>query len=144
MAVTFQVTLDCADPDRLARFWAAALGYQLQDPPAGFDSWPAFLATQGWSEDEWGAASAIVDPAGVGPRLFFQRVPEPKVSKNRVHLDVNVGGGHAVSLAERRRKVSAAVERLEALGATRGAEFELHAEYWLVMSDPEGNEFCLQ
>ncbi|HEX7124175.1 MAG TPA: VOC family protein [Thermodesulfobacteriota bacterium] len=146
MTPSIQVTFDCADPDRLARFWADVLGYQVQPPPPGFASWPEFLAARGIPEHEQPVASAIVDPVGAGPRLFFQKVPEGKRAKNRVHLDVNVGGGHAAPLAERRVRVDTAVERLVKAGAAR-----LHAhedprlgEYWVVMQDPEGNEFCLQ
>jgi hypothetical protein len=144
MATSIQVTFDCADPDRLATFWAAALGYQKQDPPEGYATWPEFLAAQGVPEDQWNAASAVVDPDGVGPRLFFQRVPEPKASKNRVHLDVNVGGDRTTPPDERRQRVDAEVERLSRIGATELRAHEEHGEYWIVMQDPEGNEFCLQ
>ena len=144
MATSIQVTFDCADPDRLATFWAAALGYQKQDPPEGYASWPEFLAAQGVPEDQWNSASAVIDPAGVGPRIYFQRVPEPKAVKNRVHLDVNVGGGHTTSPAERQQRVAAAVERLIGLGAAHVGEYEQLGEHWVVMQDPEGNEFCLQ
>ncbi|GIV95690.1 MAG: glyoxalase [Herpetosiphonaceae bacterium] len=144
MARTIQVVIDCADPAGLAPFWAQLLGYKLQDPPAGYDSWEAFLAAQGIPEDQWNSASAIVDPDGRGPRIFFQRVPEPKAVKNRVHLDVNVGGGHATPFEERRRRVDEAVERAIGLGATKLRAYEQRGEYWVVMQDPEGNEFCLQ
>jgi hypothetical protein len=144
MATAFQVTFDCADPDRLARFWAAALGYKLQDPPAGFATWPAFLDDQGIQEELWNSASAVVDPDGNGPRIFFQQVPEPKRVKNRVHLDVNVGGGHGTPIEERQRRVHTEVERLVGLGATRQSAVEQRGEYWVVMHDPERNEFCLQ
>ena len=92
MATGVQIVFDCADPDTLATFWAAALHYKKQDPPSGFASWPDFLKAQGIPEQEWNSASAIVDPDGAGPRIYFQRVPEGKVVKNRVHLDLNVGG----------------------------------------------------
>ena len=144
MATPIQVTFDCADPDRLATFWATALGYKKQDPPAGYATWPEFLATQGVPEDRWNAASAIVDPEGIGPRIYFQHVPEPKTVKNRVHLDVNVGGGRDTPDDERRGRVNAAVERLLGAGATRLRACAEHGEYWVVMQDPEGNEFCLQ
>lgn len=144
MAVSFQVTFDCADPDALATFWATALEYKKQDPPEGFGTWQEFLIAQGVPEDQWDSASAVVDPAGVGPRLFFQRVPEPKTAKNRVHLDVNVGGGRGTSPEERRGRVDAAVARLVGVGAARVRAFDQHGEYWIVMTDPEGNEFCLQ
>lgn len=145
MSTSIQLVFDTADPDREARFWAEALGYRLQPPPDGFDTWPAFLRQQGVPEGQWNDASAIVDPAGSGPRLFFQRVPEAKVAKNRVHLDLNVSGGHGVALEERQRRVDAEVVRLKSLGATdeRGA-IEKNGEYWTRMNDPEGNEFCVQ
>jgi hypothetical protein len=144
VATSVQVTFDCADPDGLATFWAAALGYRKQDPPPGYATWPEFLTAQGVPENQWDSASAIVDPDGVGPRFFFQRVPEGKTVKNRMHLDVNVGGGTAVSEAERRERVQAAAERLVGLGATRGDAYEELGGHWIVMQDPEGNEFCLQ
>ena len=95
MAVPIQVTFDCADPDRLAHFWADLLGYALDSPPPGFDSWEDWLREQGIPESEWNSASAVSDPEGHGPRIFFQRVPEQKQQKNRVHLDVNAGGPRA-------------------------------------------------
>ncbi|HYF66176.1 MAG TPA: VOC family protein, partial [Herpetosiphonaceae bacterium] len=85
MATSVQVVFDCADPTRLSEFWAATLGYKLQDPPGGAASWEEWLTAQGIPESEWNSASAIVDPDGKGPRIFFQRVPEPKTVKNRVH-----------------------------------------------------------
>ncbi len=143
MAKTFQVVMDCADPDRLAAFWAAAIGYKPQDPPPGYDSWDGFLRAQGIPEEEWNSASAVVDPDGVGPRLYFQRVPEPKVVKNRVHLYLNQGD-HETPPEERRRRVDAEVERLKGLGASELYRMEQHGDYWVTMADPEGNEFCVQ
>ncbi len=102
------------------------------------------LTAIGVPEAEWNRASAIVDPEGRGPRIYFQQVPEPKVVKNRVHLDVNVGGGPGISTDERRTRVDAAIERLCDLGATKLRPYEENGEYWVVMQDPEGNEFCLQ
>jgi len=144
MATSVQVTFDCADPDRLATFWAAALRYQKQPPPDGYATWQEFLAAQGVPADRWNAASAVIDPDGIGPRIYFQQVPEPKMSKNRVHLDVNVGGGHTAPLDERRKRVDAEIERLIRIGATRLRACDQYDEYWVVMQDPEGNEFCLQ
>jgi hypothetical protein len=144
MATGFQVVIDCADPDRVATFWASALGYKLQDPPEGYATWEEFLTKIGVPEDEWDKASAVVDPDGVGPRLYFQKVPEGKVVKNRVHMDVNVGGGSSIPIEERKKRVDAEVERLKAEGATVFRPMEEHDEYWVVMQDPEGNEFCLQ
>ncbi len=146
MATSFQVTIDCDDPASLSAFWATALGYQLQDPPTGFATWQDFLKAQNVPEHLWNSASAVIDPQGTGPRIFFQQVPEPKVTKNRVHLDVNVGGGRNVPLEERRQKVYAEVERLVAAGATKveSRNHQAMGEFWVVMTDPEGNEFCLQ
>jgi hypothetical protein len=145
MATSIQLVFDTASPDRVARFWAAALGYVLQDPPNGFESWEAFLEAQGVPREEWDSASAIVDPNGSGPRIYFQRVPEPKVAKNRLHMDLNVGGGRTVPLDERKRRVDIEVARLKGLGASdeRGS-IERDGEYWVRMNDPEGNEFCVQ
>jgi catechol 2,3-dioxygenase-like lactoylglutathione lyase family enzyme len=144
MAVPIQVTFDCADPDRLAHFWADLLGYELDSPPEGFDSWEAWLTEHGVPESEWNSASAVSDPDGRGPRIFFQRVPEQKQQKNRVHLDVNAGGARGRPDDERRAGVDAAVERAIALGATKVRLVEERGERWYVMLDPEGNEFCLQ
>jgi Glyoxalase-like domain len=144
VATSIQVVFDCADPDKLARFWAEALHYKLQDPPAGFESWQAFLQAQGVPESDWNSASALVDPDGGGPRVFFQRVPEGKTVKNRVHLDLNVGGGRQSPIDERRRRIAAEVERLSRLGARQDREVTERDEYFVKMFDPEGNEFDLQ
>lgn len=144
MATRVQVTFDCADPDALSHFWAAALGYKLQDPPAGFESWQHFLREHSIPEEEWDKASAIVDPEGMGPRIYFQKVPERKADKNRLHLDLNVGGGWMLPVEERKQRVGAEAERLAGIGATIQGPHQEGDEYWVVMKDPEGNEFCLQ
>ena len=144
MAIPIQVTFDCADPDRLAHFWADLLGYELDAPPEGYDSWEAWLTEQGVPESEWNSASAVSDPDRGGPRIFFQRVPEQKQQKNRVHLDVNAGGPRGTPADERRARVDAAVERAVAIGATKVRLVEERGERHYVMLDPEGNEFCLQ
>lgn len=143
MATQVQVAIDCVGPDRLAHFWAEALGYQLQPPPDGYANWEDFLVEMGIPEDEHDNASAIVDPEGIGPRLLFQRVPEPKTAKNRMHLDLNQVT-HEMLPEEARRVVDEAVDRLKDIGATELYRMDLHGEYWVTMSDPEGNEFCLQ
>src|SRR6266540_2119991 len=144
MATSVQVVIDCADPARLANFWASALGYKLQDPPDGYSTWEEFLRAMRIPEEDWNSASAVVDPEGTKPRIYFQRVPEGKVVKNRVHLDLNVGGGHQASPDERRSRILAEVDRLKGLGATAmkpgdepGATNEF-GEFWVVMHDPEG------
>lgn len=126
----FQVTFDCVQPVRVARFWCEVLGYVEE-----FDPNEPLLDDLPWA--------ACVDPTGVGPRLFFQRVPEGKLVKNRVHLDVRAGAGLVGE--ERLAKLNAEGDRLEALGATR---FQLQLadeenESCLTMLDIEGNEFCL-
>jgi len=143
MAMGIQVVFDCANPDRLARFWAEALHYKVQDPPEGFATWEAFLISIGVPKEEWDDASAIVDPEGEGPRIYFQRMDTPKPAKNRIHLDVNASGGRKDSPPERRKRVDVEVERLLALGL--GATMH-HADedgdwYFVTMLDPEGNEF---
>jgi hypothetical protein len=139
-----QVTFDAADPDRLARFWAEALpGYQLQPPPPGFDSWDAFLAANDVPPEHRNDASAIVALDSSGPRVFFQKVAEAKSAKNRVHLDLQSGGGPSVPLEEQQARIRTEVERLVALGASVvGDKAELGVA-WTVMTDPEGNEFCV-
>ena len=144
MSTSVQVTFDCHDPDTLAHFWADLLGYELDPPPPGFDSWEAWLRDQDIPESDWNSASAVSDPDGNGPRIFFQRVPEAKDRKNRVHLDVNAGGPRDTPDEERRPAVDAAVERAIGLGATKVRLVDERGERHYVMQDPEGNEFCLQ
>ena len=141
MATPVQVTFDAADPAALGRFWAAVLGYVEQPPPPGFDSWDAFLDSVGVPPDQRDTRYAIVDPDGAGPRFFFQKVPEGKTAKNRVHLDVNVGAGYEGEARTQRVKEEA--DRIEALGASRQREAVERGEFWIVMQDPEGNEFCV-
>ncbi len=138
-----QVVIDCADPAALARFWAAALaprGYSVPAPPGDFADWPAFLEAQGVPPERWNDASALESEGH--PRIFFQRVDEPKTVKNRVHLDLLAGGGPTVPLEQQRARVAAEVHRLESLGARRVGEHTEMGVHWVVMSDPEGNEFC--
>jgi len=130
-----QVVFDCADPERVARFWAAALGYELQ--------WEWDQQTTQWMLDgglppqDVGARSAIVHPAGAGPRLYFQRVPEGKAGKNRVHVDVKAPEG----------ELATEVARLVGLGATvlheHDGDFGPIHDHHVTLLDPEGNEFCV-
>jgi hypothetical protein len=144
MARDVQITFDCADPAGLAAFWAEALGYHLQDPPEGFESWEEALEAMGVPPESRNDASAVLDPDGSRPRLFFQRVPERKQVKNRVHLDVRAAPG--LEGDARMAALEAEAERLVSLGATRLQRYEpappLGAGH-IVMADPEGNEFCL-
>ncbi len=143
MGISAQVTFDAASPRALAEFWAIALEYEMDPPPPPFGSWPEALEAWGLPADS-DDANAISDPAGTGPRLYFQRVPEGKVAKNRVHLDIGVGRG-IESPDERWSAVTTHVERLVAAGAAvveeRRNDF---GDHWMVLTDPEGNEFCVQ
>jgi hypothetical protein len=136
----FQVTFDCAEPERVARFWCEVLGYVVPPPPKGFDSWDDYDRSL---PAEYQGSFACIDPWGVGPRLFFQRVPEGKVVKNRLHLDVRVGTGLVGD--ERVAALEAECARLTALGAERVRLLLADGvnESCLVMQDIEGNEFCL-
>ncbi|TVZ01709.1 VOC family protein [Trebonia kvetii] len=137
----FQVTFDCADPERVARFWCEVLGYVPPQPPEGFATWDDFNRTL--PPEEQGSWFACTDPTGAGPRLYFQRVPEGKAVKNRVHLDVRVGTGLAGE--ERLAALEAECARLIPLGAVRVRLLPADDdnESCLVMQDIEGNEFCL-
>lgn len=152
MSRQIQVTFDCHDPRAVSMFWRDVLGY-VHPPPPGVDlgdgadplaAWDEFLERAGVPEEERNDANAVQDPDGVGPRLFFQRVPEDKVVKNRVHLDVRAAPG--LEGEERMAALEAECERLVALGGTRVSRTEpappmTHG--FIVMTDPEGNEFCL-
>ncbi|QOC93768.1 VOC family protein [Micromonospora craniellae] len=136
-----QVTFDCADPERVARFWCEVLGYVVPPPPEGFADWAEF--DRALPPERQGSAFACVDPTGVGPRLFFQRVPEGKVVKNRLHLDVRAGTG---LVGQGRVDVlEAEGARLVALGGVRVRLLSADGfnESCLIMQDVEGNEFCL-
>jgi hypothetical protein len=136
-----QITFDCAEPERVARFWCEVLGYVVPAPPEGFATWDEYERTL--PPERQGASFACVDPTGVGPRLYFQRVPEGKVVKNRVHLDVRAGTGLVGD--ERLATLQAECDRLVALGAVRQQVLlaDEENESCIVMRDVEGNEFCL-
>jgi hypothetical protein len=143
MAATIQVSFDCADPGALSRFWNEVLGYRLDSPPPPYGTWDEALDAFGVPEENRNDASASVDPDGVGPRLWFQKVPEGKTAKNRVHLDVRTAtdlrGDERMAALEQR------CAELVALGATRLWRVEPdHINIGhITMQDPEGNEFCL-
>ena len=140
-----QIVLDAHDPRAVGTFWAHVLGYVEDPPPEGFATWEETLRAWGLPEDRWNDAYAIVDPAGVGPRLFLQKVPEHKTVKNRLHLDVGLPGAPTRRGGPPDRDgIRARATELEALGArrVRGVDDEQQG-YWIVLQDPEGNEFCL-
>ncbi|MHA6803289.1 VOC family protein [Salinifilum ghardaiensis] len=146
MGIGVQVTFDAHDPARLAGFWAAALGYEVEPPPPGFSSWEQVGEHLGLPREQWDAFSAVVDPDGAGPRVFFQRVTEGKSAKNRMHLDVNISrrGSPPSDAAAARARISEHVTALEELGAAVLYENDQPHGYCVVMTDPEGNEFCVQ
>ena len=132
MVLKVDLTLDCVRAAEQAVFWKLALGYEDEPPPAPFTSRDEWVASFGPPEEDEGGGAWLHDPSGVGPRLSLLEVPEPKVAKNRLHLDVRVPGGWAA--------VRAKVTELEQAGAVVLATF---GEHHVVMADPEGNEFCV-
>jgi catechol 2,3-dioxygenase-like lactoylglutathione lyase family enzyme len=126
MGTHWTLGCDAADPRLLAAFWALALRY-VNEP--GYD-------------DPDGAS--IVDPDGSGPAIGFLKVPEPKLAKNRMHIDIRVAGEEPWDMAEREQLIRARVSELAAAGATIERE-EAYGEHLghVVMFDPEGNEFCV-
>jgi catechol 2,3-dioxygenase-like lactoylglutathione lyase family enzyme len=152
MSSHVQVTFDAHDPRALSTFWRDALGYVHPGPPGvevpeGSDplaAWDEFLDRLGVPSDQRNVRSAIEDPEGLGPRLFFQLVPEDKLTKNRLHLDVRAAPG--LQGEQRMAALEAECDRLVAIGATRVQRFEPAPPMTgghIVMRDPEGNEFCL-
>jgi predicted enzyme related to lactoylglutathione lyase len=105
--------LDCEDPRRLAEFWAPALGYV--------------------DLGDAGAYAVLVPDGRPGPKLLLQHVPEAKTVKNRMHLDIETPD------------IDVEAARLEALGASRVSADHVHEHgtTWILMADPEGNEFCV-
>jgi hypothetical protein len=143
MPLSFSVTFDAHDPVGLARFWALALEWIEQPPPEGFASWDDFADSVDMPVEERNNYGAVINPEDPGKRILFLRVPEVKTAKNRVHLDVNAGGGREVAPAVRAGRVEAHVTRLVAAGAAELARHDEYGTAWVVMADPEGNEFCV-
>ncbi|MGW5418734.1 VOC family protein [Streptomyces sp. NPDC003943] len=137
----FQVTFDCAETVRLALFWCEVLGYVVPPAPEGYSSWDDYARSVPAKEQP--QYFACTDPTGEGPRLLFQRVPEGKAVKNRVHLDVRVGTGLVGD--ERLAALEAECARLSALGAVhlKTLYADEENESCINMQDIEGNEFCL-
>jgi Glyoxalase-like domain len=129
VAKTFEIVFDCADPTRVGTFWAAALGYEDDRVPEAYASWEQYDTQHGIKPNVgWGC----FDPGGTRPNLFFQRVPERKTFKNRLHFDLKVPD------------MEVEVQRLLDLGAHVAEVIErTPGEVWTVMQDPEGNEFCV-
>jgi hypothetical protein len=140
--MALQVTFDCTDPHAQARFWAVATGFEVDDHhemigglieagqvPADSDDVEEVDGRRRWRDY---ASATPRDPAD-GNRLLFQRVPEPKTAKNRVHLDLHPGDGQQAAL----------VQALLGLGATHLWDGELGPQRWVTLADPEGNELCV-
>lgn len=144
MAAEWTLTFDCANPSGQAEFWKLALGYVDASPPRGFASWEEWFKRFKIPEEERWDGASLEDPDGVRPRISFLKVPESKTAKNRMHLDIQAGGGRAQPWEVRWRRVSAVVERLTSAGATvlREDVFEGVPDH-VVLADPEGNEFCV-
>ena len=141
----WQLAFDANDPPRLARFWAQALGYEPAPPAGPGTPWQHYRARLG---EDAAFDDRIFDPAGLGPPIWFQRVPEAKAGKNRLHLDLYPTSRDAtLSMDARVEIVEARVAQLVSLGAV--VERRTHGEkpgesfYYVVMKDPEGNEFCV-
>ena len=151
MPARFQLVIDCKHPDLMARFWAAALGYVLESPPEGFDTWDDWRRDIGFADDELGiGADSIIDPRGEGPRIWFRVEPDAKVVKNRLHLDIHastdgpyLSSVRKIPIEVRVQRVDAEAKRLADLGATiTGALTADSLDHYAVgMKDPEGNEF---
>jgi hypothetical protein len=135
----FQIAIDCADPHALVRFWGAVTGHQVEDHSALVDK--MLEAGHAGPDDtveivgklQWAEATACCDPTGKGPRLLFQKVPEPKTVKNRIHLDLHFDPDQR----------DGEVERILALGATKLWDGQQGPYTWVTLADPEGNEFCV-
>lgn len=144
--IFWQLAIDANDPQLLARFWANALGYRAAPPVNADSTWLShYRARLG---DRPAFDDRLFDPAGTGPALWFQKVPEAKAGKNRLHLDLYpTGRDDSLPLASRIRIVDAKVAELVAFGAsvdrrTQDADSN-EPIYYVVMKDPEGNEFCV-
>ncbi len=138
MLTQVDLTMDCADPARLARFWKIAVGYVDEPPPPPFATREEWVASFGADFDDGMAAAWLYDPTGVAPRLCLLQVPEPKTVKNRLHLDLRVSGSGTPQ--EQGACLSDEMARLVDAG---GIVLNVFDGHHVVMADPEGNEFCL-
>jgi hypothetical protein len=143
--VFWQLTIDANDPHGLARFWAQALGYRPV-PPEGPHTWHAHYRRGLGERAEF--PDRLFDPDGLRPPIWFQEVPEEKAGKNRLHLDLYVTGrDNSIPMDHRIEIVETKVAELVDLGAgvqgRTGIDDADDPRYFVVMHDPEGNEFCV-
>lgn len=147
MSVPFTLTIDSRDATGQVRFWCLALGYEPEPPPEGHATWREWYLAVGVPAEELedgDCCDRIRDPEGLRPMIWFQPVPETKAVKNRIHLDLRVGGGRDVPLVNRIPIVTAKVAELVAAGAVATRELSgTVGHFGVVMQDPEGNEFCV-
>jgi hypothetical protein len=144
MSAEWSLTFDAQDPVAQARFWGSALGYEGAPPPQGFSSWDQWFDRFDISAEERNEGANLVDPDGARPGLGFLKVPEGKTAKNRLHLDIDVSGGRRVSADKRRERILEVVKRLQGAGARVLSEVDIDEGLdHIVMTDPEGNEFCV-
>jgi hypothetical protein len=146
--VTWQLTIDALDPERLAHFWAPVLGYVPQPPPEGFATWLDWYVAAGVPAQELAGLAddycdRLIDPVGGGPKIWFQLVEELPPGRHRFHVDVYVAP-RAEATDERVALVEARVAELIVAGATVEARFDGRPDrYHVTMLDPEGNVFCV-
>jgi hypothetical protein len=149
MTLHWKLVIDATDPHTQAGFWAEALGYLVENNSALIDQLltsgavPPEITVEAHGHRAWRDLVAVRHPddpydehsgTGLGRRILFQRVPEPKTVKNRLHLDLHADPGNR----------EAETARLEAIGATVVRHVKEPGGEWVVMTDPEGNEFCVQ
>lgn len=145
----WKLVIDASDPHAQADFWAEALGYLVEDNSPlieqllALGAAPAEETIESHGRKAWRDLAAVRHPddphdersgMGLGRRLLFQRVPEAKTGKNRLHIDLHAEPG----------QMDAETARLEGLGAARLRRVSEPGGTWVVMTDPEGNEFCVQ
>lgn len=143
----WQLTIDANDPGKLLRFWGPLLGYEVTPPPAGFDTWRDYYISLGEPAELFtgDGSDRLRDPTGGGPAIWFQIVPERKSgTKNRLHLDIQVSDGEQ-PVEQRAEVVRKKADELCAGGASivRRIEIDDAGYYFVVLHDPEGNEFCI-
>lgn len=137
------VVFDAADPERLSRFWMAAMtGYDYPGgPPEGFATWDEFADAHGIPVEQRNRSRTLVDTAGRRPDIFFNQVPERAAGKNRLHLDIKVARG--LEGDERRARIESEAARIETAGGTISERVDGPDGFWIVMQDVEGNVFCV-